>query len=647
MSALIGSHRTARGRADGSEVVPLSERAAYLQAVRAGFAVVVMATALFVPSLADTSRVTLALVTVAYVAAAALPQVLRRLGKEGVLPLVQGMLLLDGIYLVYAMYATGGTESPLRLLVYVHLVAVTLLASYRTGLKIALWHTLLYLLLFEGEATGVLQPPGGLVAARELTNAQFIGEIVLRVAGFWLVALATAAFSALNERELRSQKVNLEQLSAMVVEADESDDAPAIAATLLDKLRETFGFTRGAVLASPDGDLQLQGSMGEIGVGAMQAGLDPLVEQAWTTREPVLVREIDDATDPRLARLLPGARNVLVVPLFLDHGFRLGVLLLEHPSSDRIRAWVVAMIRQFASHAALALHNTWLMERIQDNLTEIGSLKDELVKQNLSLELTVAEQTQELRSAVAELREIDEQRRGLLSHLVIAQEEERRRIAGDIHDEPVQKMVTVSMRLQLLRKTLSDPGDLETVDKLLGSVRSAIRSMRDLLFELRPPILEEAGLAAGIRHYLIDRQPDFSFEVHDHLEDEPADEIRIVLYRIAQEALANAIKHAEASTVDVELLERDGGYLVRVQDNGVGFEPRAGLVSAPGHLGMSTMRERAESAGGWCKISSLPGGGATVMAWLPGPGVSRAAEPGSQAAPTPTDSGTSVERRAS
>ena len=184
MSALIGSHRTPRGRADGSEVVPLSERAAYLQAVRAGFAVVVMATDLFVPSLAGTSRVTLALVTVAYVAAAALPQGLRRLGKERVLPIVQGMLLLDGIYLVYAMYATGGTESPLRLLVYVHLVAVTLLASYRTGLKIALWHTLLYLLLFEGEATGVLQPPGGLVAARELTNGQFVGELVLRVAGF-------------------------------------------------------------------------------------------------------------------------------------------------------------------------------------------------------------------------------------------------------------------------------------------------------------------------------------------------------------------------------------------------------------------------------------------------------------------------------
>jgi signal transduction histidine kinase len=100
---------------------------------------------------------------------------------------------------------------------------------------------------------------------------------------------------------------------------------------------------------------------------------------------------------------------------------------------------------------------------------------------------------------------------------------------------------------------------------------------------------------------------------------EPPDEIRIVAYRIAQEALVNAAKHARASLVRVELSDRDDGYLLRVTDDGVGFAAADLPRSEPGHLGLSAMRERAEMAGGSCDISSLPGAGASVSVWLPGP----------------------------
>jgi two-component system, cell cycle response regulator len=156
-----------RSGPDPAELVPLSERAMYLELVRIGFSSVVIAWAALAPTIAI-SRVVLAASALAYVAVAAVPQMLRRLGKHRVLPLLQLMLLLDGLYLAYVMDATGGAASPLRLLVYAHIVAVTLLTSYRTAMKIALWHTLLFLVLLEaGTGSSAL---GGFLASTNVSD---------------------------------------------------------------------------------------------------------------------------------------------------------------------------------------------------------------------------------------------------------------------------------------------------------------------------------------------------------------------------------------------------------------------------------------------------------------------------------------------
>jgi signal transduction histidine kinase len=97
--------------------------------------------------------------------------------------------------------------------------------------------------------------------------------------------------------------------------------------------------------------------------------------------------------------------------------------------------------------------------------------------------------------------------------------------------------------------------------------------------------------------------------------------VAVILFRMAQEALANVRKHAKASRVDVVLGEQDGGYLVRIADDGVGFSTTKAGESVRGHLGLSSMRERAGMAGGWCRLHSLPGQGTTVELWVPRPAV--------------------------
>ena len=602
------------------ELVPLRERAALLEVVRAVFACMAIGAAVFVPRTAGTHRLPIILVSLAYLAVSAAPQALARMGRHRVLGLLQASLLVDGLFLAWVMLQTGGTESPFRILVYVHIVAVMLAASYRTGLKIAVWHTLLYLLMFEAARGGIL-PASGQQIADGVTGGSVAGiVIVFRVCGMWLIAFVTAAFSAQNERDLRSQKIDLQHLSEWVADVDRVTSTDEIAGTLLDRLHTIFGFPRGVLLASSKDDLELLGCLGVDHPETPEPGLDTVMERAWSTREVLAVAALDPADDPRLTGLLPGAKNVLVVPMFADRGYRLGVVALEHPQGDQIQTWMVGMIQQFTTHAAMALHSTWLMETIQDQLSEIKGLKDRVVAQNLGLEAQVAEQTRELQTMVHELREVNEHRRGLLEHIVTAQEEERARIAGDVHDDPVQRIVALNMRLQLLRRVLEDPEQIEVVDRLLESAHSCISSMRHLLFELRPPILDERGLGAALREYLREREPDFAYRVDDLLESQPPSRSLIVLYRIAQEALANIYKHAEADNVEVTITEDDGGLLVTIQDDGVGFAGEVPKVSAPGHMGLSSMRERAELQGGWCEILSLPNSGTTVRFWIPDAG---------------------------
>jgi PAS domain S-box-containing protein len=235
------------------------------------------------------------------------------------------------------------------------------------------------------------------------------------------------------------------------------------------------------------------------------------------------------------------------------------------------------------------------------------------------LDITELKLTEEkLQRSLEILRTTMEQRRVLAARLEMAQEDERRRIAADIHDDPIQVMSAADMRIQGLAEAASDPALRASLEEIHGSVTSAIERLRSLLFELRPPALEQEGLLAALEIYVkhVSGEAGLHAGIEGRLSSEPPAEIRAILFRIAQEALANVRKHADANRVDVEIADRDGGVLLRVRDDGRGFDP-ATERPVPGHLGMSAMPERAELAGGWCRVDSAPGRGTVVECWLP------------------------------
>ncbi|WIY00183.1 PAS domain S-box protein [Amycolatopsis mongoliensis] len=217
----------------------------------------------------------------------------------------------------------------------------------------------------------------------------------------------------------------------------------------------------------------------------------------------------------------------------------------------------------------------------------------------------------ERRNAEQALRE----RRRLVGHLVDAQEVERRRIAWDVHDESIQSMVAVGMRLQLLAARLPEP-HASAVAGLDESVQAAIGRLRGLVSRLRPPELDRHGLVEAVSGYVdeVAGRWGLAHSLRDELTAEPSPAVAITVYRICQEALSNVHRHARATRVDLRLSTVDNGTLVRITDDGVGT---AGGDAGAGHFGLIEMHERAEAAHGWLSVTSEPGRGTSVEFWLP------------------------------
>jgi signal transduction histidine kinase len=227
----------------------------------------------------------------------------------------------------------------------------------------------------------------------------------------------------------------------------------------------------------------------------------------------------------------------------------------------------------------------------------------------------------ELEYALHELATLEAERRRLLERTVEATEDERRRIAAELHDGPIQHLAAIVFRLEALRASL-ERGDIpvEAVPTLAATqdeLRDEVVDLRTMITQLRPPVLDQLGLEDALHDHLDIVRQDSGLDVTiriDLAERLDAD-LETVLYRVAQEALTNIVKHARAAHVWVSLSEAGNAVTLEIRDDGVGFRPEeAPTLVQDGHLGLIAMRERVETVGGTWELQSAPGEGTVVRA---------------------------------
>lgn len=354
----------------GADSVSLTERQRLLQLVRVALVVLTVAGLLLAPELIGAPTAPLVMVTAGYAAWCAVGEVLWRLAGHRAMPLVGVMLLADGVFLGTVQQLTTDPAGVVRMLLIPHVIAVTLLASYRTGLKVALWHSLLLYAAHHAQAHDLLPASSAAVPA--------YGELAAFVALLWLVTLTTAEFSAVNERELRRRKIDLQALAEMADELEHESSPTAVAEVLLGSVVKSFGYRRGGVVGLRGGQPILLATSG--------AATDEVVPRAvgvlsrvWDEGHPVLLRALDTVADADLVAMFPAASHVVVVPLAAD-GVQIGALVVElgRREAGGMERRVLAMTEQMAAHAALALRNAWLLDQVReladtDGLTQIAN----------------------------------------------------------------------------------------------------------------------------------------------------------------------------------------------------------------------------------------------------------------------------------
>lgn len=199
-------------------------------------------------------------------------------------------------------------------------------------------------------------------------------------------------------------------------------------------------------------------------------------------------------------------------------------------------------------------------------------------------------------------------------------EEERRRIARDLHDGPAQAITNVSMRLDIVRRLMDSQPDLATeeLDRLQQRVRVLVNEVRRLIYDLRPVAVDEVGLAKATAQLCERNQHDWDIPIHFHMADNASVEIaparQIAIYRLIQELLNNIHKHAEATSVEVSMRQVDDNLLVTVSDDGKGFDPNQ---IPEGHFGIAGIKERVAYLHGELSIESEIGSGSTFLLQLP------------------------------
>jgi signal transduction histidine kinase len=233
----------------------------------------------------------------------------------------------------------------------------------------------------------------------------------------------------------------------------------------------------------------------------------------------------------------------------------------------------------------------------------------------------VREVLDELDQSLVKARQYQVRLRQMSSHVLTAQEEERTRIARELHDDTAQALTSVLVRLRLLERSAEDKRLRSGLAELRELTVETLEGVRRLAIDLRPPMLDDLGLEAAIQSHVQDFSRRWQINVtftSSGLGRIPPN-VELVLYRIVQEALSNVAKHASASRVETHLSRKGRTLRLLVEDDGCGFDVEAAKGSRQSGLGLFGMEERLALIGGTLRVESSPGKGTRLSAEVPLP----------------------------
>jgi signal transduction histidine kinase len=406
---------------------------------------------------------------------------------------------------------------------------------------------------------------------------------MLRQVAEWLAS--TQAVEADLEQRVDERTRELTALLDISESVNSTLELGPLLGVILDELGNVVEYSGAAVLLQQDAELaflEYRGPLPREQVMALRLSLSeaPGYQVLLERRAPVIIDDIwGDSEESRIfhgasQRLLAtfgSTRAWLGLPLIV-RGALIGMLRLDHSQPGHFSAQDAWLAQTIANQAAVAIENARLYARARE----------------------------------------------------LAVLQERQRLARELHDSVSQALYGIALGTQTARELVAEEstdGELrqslaEPLEYVSGLAEAGLAEMRALLFELRPESLASEGLVAGLQKQVASLRARHRLEVAAELGDEPDVplEVKEMAYRITQEALQNVVRHARAKGVALILMDKADGLVVEVRDDGIGFDP---TLAHPGHLGLQTMRERAERVGGSFKLVSGRGEGTTVHVRLP------------------------------
>jgi signal transduction histidine kinase len=401
------------------------------------------------------------------------------------------------------------------------------------------------------------------------------------------LARANRELLAMGEAE-RRERILAESLAQAALALNSSLDLAQVLDRILEQTLRVVPSTAASVMLVDNQQIQLVRQRGlesrpSVELARLEAGVPletmPRLEAAWRERQPMLID--DTSQDPRfrLANGLGWVRSLVALPM-IHEGSVAGFIILFSDWSGFFTQDSFSRLESFANHAALAIGNARIYQRMKESRAQLQSLSRRLVE---------------------------------------VQENERKHVARELHDEVGQALTSLMIQLRLLKQDATDPERVEAgVTEIIGEVDRVMENLHRLAMDLRPASLDHLGLTAALEQHcrvLEKRHPlRATFEAIG-IEGRMAPDVETAIYRIVQEALNNVIRHSQATRADV-LLERCGNRIMAiVEDDGQGFKPE--VPTDPDHLGLVGIQERATALGGSLTIESSPGEGTTLFVEVP------------------------------